>query len=139
MPATGTATLMRSSSAAIHQLYAPPPQRPVTPSFVASTSGRVSQVVERPDAVPGFDAGRRVAAVEPPPHAVAVRAVVDAFDLAELQRVDRQADVAVAGEPGAVMLVAGLVAEADAVLLHAGRGRRRRGSSAAALSRSFGR
>jgi len=42
---------------------------------------------------------------------------VDAFDLAELERVDDHADVAVAGEPGAVVLIEGLVAIGDAVLL----------------------
>ena len=41
IPATGTATLIRSSIAAIHQLYAPPPLRPVTPMRSGSTSGRV--------------------------------------------------------------------------------------------------
>ena len=41
MPATGAATLIRSSSAATHQLYAPPPDRPVMPKRFVSTSGRV--------------------------------------------------------------------------------------------------
>jgi len=44
--------------------------------------------------------------------------VVDAFDLAQLQRVDRQAGVAIASEPGTVVLVVHLVAVADSVLLH---------------------
>ena len=40
---------------------------------------------------------------------------MDAFDLAELQRVDHQADIAVPREPGAVMLVAGLGTHGDAI------------------------
>ncbi len=76
------------------------------------------EVVERPDAVPGLDAGRRVAAVCPPPHAVAIGSVVNPLDLAELEGVDHQAGVAVACEPHAVVLIAGLVAVAHAVLLH---------------------
>jgi hypothetical protein len=43
--------------------------------------------------------------------------VVHALDLAELQRIDDQADEAVAGEPGRVVLVVGLVAVADTPLL----------------------
>ena len=42
---------------------------------------------------------------------------MDAFDFAQLQRIDRQADITVAGEPGTVMLIVRLVAEADVVLL----------------------
>ena len=47
-----------------------------------------------------------------------MRAVVNPFDLAELQRVEHEADVSMPGEPDAVMLVVDLVAEADAVFLH---------------------
>ena len=43
MPATGAETLMRSSNTLIHQLYAPPPLRPVTPNRFLSTKSRVSK------------------------------------------------------------------------------------------------
>jgi len=78
------------------------------------------QVVERPDAVPGFDARRGVAAAEPPPAIVAVRAVMNAFDFAKLQGIDHQADIAVPREPGPVVLVMRLPTEVDAVFRHAG-------------------
>ena len=42
-PAVGALALMRSSMAVIHQEYAPPPLRPVTPKRALSTSGRVSR------------------------------------------------------------------------------------------------
>ncbi len=77
------------------------------------------QVVQSPDAVPRLDSSRRIASSIPPPLAIAVGAVVDAFDLAQLQRVDRQAGVAIASEPGTVVLVVHLVAEADPILLDA--------------------
>src|SRR2546428_4941259 len=48
--------------------------------------------------------GGRVAERKPIPHAQVVRAVMDAGDLAELNRVDDQAHVTVPGEPDAVML-----------------------------------
>ena len=76
------------------------------------------EVVERADAVPRLDAGRRVAARVPPPHLLAVRAVVDAGNLAKLERVEHEAHVAVAGEPGGVVLVGGLVAVADVPFFH---------------------
>ena len=40
---TGTATLTRSSAAAIQKVAAPPPEMPVTPMRSGSTSGRVSR------------------------------------------------------------------------------------------------
>src|SRR5690606_21778404 len=77
------------------------------------------QVVESADAVPGFDAGGGVTPLVPPPHPLAVGAVVQSFDLAQLQRVDDQTDVAVPGKPDAVMLIRRLVAIADPVLFDA--------------------
>ena len=76
------------------------------------------EVVERADAVPRLDTGGGVAARVPPPHAVAIGAVVDAFEFAELDRVNGEANVAVPGEPGAVMLVVCFVAVIDAVNPH---------------------
>src|SRR5207248_2780146 len=76
--------------------------------------GPADQVVDAADAVPALDARRRVAARLPPPATLAVGAVVDAGDLPQLQGVDDQADVAVAGEPHAVVLEGGLVAVAPA-------------------------
>src|SRR5262249_4985033 len=72
------------------------------------------QIIDGADAVPALDAGGRVAERLPPPAALAVGAVVDAGDFAELQRVDDEADVAVVGEPEAVVLEGGLVAVAAA-------------------------
>src|SRR4051812_9996475 len=45
---------------------------------------------------------------------------MNALDLAELHGIDSQAGKAVAREPDAMVLVVGLVAEADAILLHVG-------------------
>lgn len=45
-------------------------------------------------------------------------AVVFAFDFAQLEGVNGEAGVAVACEPKAMMMIGGLVAEADAILLH---------------------
>src|SRR5262249_20956657 len=72
--------------------------------------GTTHEIVDATDAVPALDAGRRVTERLPPPAAVAISAVVNARDLAELQRVDDQADVTVRGEPHAVILKGGLVA-----------------------------
>src|SRR5690606_34756899 len=66
--------------------------------------------IDAANAVPAFDARRRVSARMPPPTALAIRAVMDRGDLAELQRVDDEADVSVAREPDAVRLERGLVA-----------------------------
>ena len=76
------------------------------------------QVVDCAHAVPSLDAGRGIAARVPPVHAEPARAVVHALELAELDRIDREADVAVAREPRAVVLVAGLVAEAQLPVLN---------------------
>src|SRR5205823_5198123 len=76
--------------------------------------GPTGEIVDGPDAVPAFDAGRRVAAGLPPPTAFAVGAVMDAGNFTQLQRVDDQADVAVGGEPHAVILEGGFVAVASA-------------------------
>src|SRR5205814_5796901 len=75
------------------------------------------QVVEGADAVSRLDAGRRVPAADPPPPAEAVGAVVERLDLAELERVEDQAAVPFAGEPGRVVLIAGLGPVGDAVEL----------------------
>ena len=75
-----------------------------------------AKIVDRPDAVPGLDAGGRVTSRVPPPHAFFVSAVVKALDFAELQRIDNQADVTVLCEPPSVMLVGDFVSVADAVL-----------------------
>src|SRR5262249_21311704 len=74
--------------------------------------GPGAAVIDGPHSVPALDAGGRVAAGLPPPAAFAVRPVVDAGDLAELQRVDDEANVAVAAEPHAVVLEGRLVAVA---------------------------
>ena len=74
------------------------------------------QIVQSSHAVPGFDARRRVAARIPPETIMRISSVVDSFDLAQLKRVDRQTDVAVASEPGSVVLIVSLVTVADAVL-----------------------
>ena len=44
--------------------------------------------------------------------------MMNALDLAQLKRIDRQADIAIAGKPAAMMLVVRLVAIIDAVLLN---------------------
>ena len=81
--------------------------------------GAGAEVVEGADAVPGFDAGRRVAAGMPATTCPGGRVPWwMPVDLAEFEGVDDEADVAVAGEPVAVMLVGDLVAVADAVLCH---------------------
>ena len=76
------------------------------------------EIVERADAVPRLRSGGGVTARVPPPHILAVGAVVDALDFAELNGVHDHADVAVAREPRAPVLVADLVAVAHAVGLH---------------------
>src|SRR5205807_6854629 len=70
------------------------------------------EVIDCANAVPALDSGGGVAVVVPPPAFEVVGAVVDARDLAELQRVDDEANVAVGGEPQAVVLERGLVAVA---------------------------
>ena len=70
--------------------------------------GATLQVVEGANGIPHFRPGGRVAERKPIPHAQVVRAVMDAGDLAELNRVDDQAHVTVPGEPDAVMLEATL-------------------------------
>ena len=82
--------------------------------------GPCFQVVEGADTVPSLDAGGRVTGCDPPPAAEVVGAVVFALDLAELERVENEAGVPVAGEPDPVVVVTGLVAKACAVLLHDG-------------------
>ena len=77
------------------------------------------EIVQRADTVPSLDAGRCVASVVPPPHPFTIGTMVDAFDLAELNRVDRQANVAVPREPSPVVLVVGFVSEADPILFDA--------------------
>jgi hypothetical protein len=74
------------------------------------------EVIEGADAVPGFDTGGGVTPGIPPPHAFSIGSVMDALDFAELEGVDDEADVAIAGEPGAVMLVGNLVAVTHTVV-----------------------
>ena len=84
VPQTGEQALTRSSAAAIDHVAAPPPEMPVTPSRVASTSGRAGQQVEPADAVQHLDRGRRVAAAVPVEPALAVAAVMIAGHLTKL-------------------------------------------------------
>src|SRR5262249_41675038 len=84
------------------------------PEALRARVGAAAEVVGAAHAVPALDAGRRVAAGLPPPAAEVVGAVVLARDLAQLQRVHDQADVAVGGEPHAVVLERRLVAVAAA-------------------------
>src|SRR5262249_39741852 len=72
------------------------------------------EIVNGANTVPALDAGRRVAGGLPPPAAQVVGAVVLAGHLAELERVDDEADVAVVGEPQPVVLKRRLVAVAAA-------------------------
>src|SRR5207245_1219647 len=74
--------------------------------------GPAHQVVDGPDAVPAFDAGRRVSQRLPPPPALPVGAMVNAGYLAKLQRVDDEADVAIPRAPDSMVLKSGLVAVA---------------------------
>ena len=74
--------------------------------------GPAHEIIDGPDAVPTLNAGGRVAAGLPPPTALAISAVMDSRDFAELQRVNDQADVAVGGEPHAMILEGGFVAVA---------------------------
>src|SRR5207244_6973980 len=76
--------------------------------------GATDEIIDGADAVPALDAGRRIAAGLRPPSAFAIGAVVDAGDFTQLQRVDDEADVAVRGEPHAVVLEGGFVAIAAA-------------------------
>ena len=71
------------------------------------------EIIEGADAVPCFNAGRRVAAHVPPPAIVGIRAMMDALDLAHLNRVNGQAGVAVASEPDTMMVVRCFVAKTD--------------------------
>ena len=77
--------------------------------------GRLDEVVDAADAVPALR--RRPACSRGECHhqrLEVVGAVVHGGDLAQLQRIDDQADVAVPGEPDAVRLVGHLVAVAAA-------------------------
>src|SRR5204862_2736791 len=57
------------------------------------------------DGVPHFDSRRRVSEREPIPHVKIVRAVMNAGDLAKLQRVQHQTGISVRSEPiGAVLI-----------------------------------
>ena len=102
MPLTGTATLTRSSAAAIQNVAAPPPLMPVTADPLGIHVGPADQVVDATHAVPAFHSGRRVATRMPPPTLLAIGAVVEGRNFAELQRVEHQADVPVPGKPDAV-------------------------------------
>ncbi len=68
------------------------------------------QVIDTADSVEALDTGRRVTSRMPPPAALAVRAMVNGRNFAQLQSVEDQTDIAVPGEPQAMRLVGGLVA-----------------------------
>ena len=70
------------------------------------------QVVDRADAIPALDTRGRVAKRLPPPAAQIIRAVMNTRDLAHLQRIDEQRNIAVAGEPHSMFLEGRLVAVA---------------------------
>ena len=63
------------------------------------------QIIDRPHGVPHLDARRSVAERQPVPDVQVVDAVMDPRDLAELERIEDQADVAVGGEPGRAVLI----------------------------------
>jgi hypothetical protein len=113
MPATGAATVVERGNCPAIRAAAGPSRDAEAVGIHFRTRAKI---VERPDAVPGLDAGGRVTARVPPPHGFFVSAVVNAWDFAELQRIDDQADVTVLREPHAVMLVGDFVSVADAVL-----------------------
>src|SRR5207247_7261033 len=76
------------------------------------TSG---QIVQRANAVPSFDTGGGVATRVPPPHIFAIGSVMDALDFTELERIEDQANISVAGEPRSVMLIGDFVPITDSV------------------------
>ena len=78
------------------------------------------QIIECADTVPGLDPRRGVTPGVPPPHPLPIGAVVQPFDLAQLHRVDGQADIPVPGKPDSVMLISGLVAATNVVGPHRG-------------------
>src|SRR5207249_4644623 len=80
--------------------------------------GAAAQIVDGANRIPRLDARRRIAARHPPPHLLAIQTVMNPLDFAELERVENDADVAVFGEPRAVMLIEGFVAVRNVVLLH---------------------
>ncbi len=45
---------------------------------------------------------------------------MDAFDFSQLKRINNQANIAITGKPGGVVLVGGLVAEADIIFFDEG-------------------
>jgi hypothetical protein len=78
------------------------------------------EVVEGADAIPCLHAGRGEPAAGPPPAAEPVGAVVVADQFTPLHGVDDEADVTMAGEPHAVVVVRRFVAQADPVFLDVG-------------------
>src|ERR1041384_7561625 len=63
-------------------------------------------------------AGGCISARVPPPHFFPIGAVMQAFNFAELKRVDDETNVAIPREPFGVMLIECFRAIADAVLLN---------------------
>ncbi len=77
--------------------------------------GTGTEVIKGSNAIPGFYTGRGITSGIPPPHPISVGAVMDPHDFSQLNGVDEEADVAVAGKPDSVVLVVGFVATADAM------------------------
>src|SRR5262249_2259840 len=67
------------------------------------------EVIEGADPIPAFDSRGRIAPGLPPPTIVAVSAMVNPGDLAQLQRVDDQTHIPMGGKPHPVMLKGGLI------------------------------
>src|SRR5262245_43953967 len=78
--------------------------------------GPCLQVIQRAHRVPGLDASRRIPPCRPPPHATPMRAVVFAFELSHLQRVNDKRHVPVLGQPGGMMTIANLCYVGHSVL-----------------------
>src|SRR5262249_51973624 len=74
------------------------------------------EIVNRPDAVPRLHSGRGIPTRIPPPLIQFGCSMVYALDFTELHSVDGQADIAIAGEPRAVVVITRLVPEADVPL-----------------------
>ena len=116
MPASGAATLMRSSSAVTAQLCTAA-RVPGDAEAIRVHLGSRAEVIERADAEPRFHARGRVTARIPPPKPLVARAGMDALNFSGEHGVEHEADVTVAREPCAIALVNGgaFVAVADAV------------------------
>ena len=76
------------------------------------------EIIQGTHAVPGLNTCGRIAATIPPPHFVPVRAVMNSFDLTQLEGIDSKADIAVPCEPGCMMLIADFISVADIIFLN---------------------